>query len=275
LGVSEKPKRSPDWDKGFKHLSGVQRYCSNYIATWSSQAIPVDRIWCDVLFIRSVVAIKSVLVLVHHDAVDDAAIIVRTIFEIEFQLGAIKSDRQIAVRLIQGSEGARLKRLKGFRDSKRPLPEGMTAEEIDRQLEAAGRTGGELKKKFLAEQAKLENVYSTFYSALSDIAHVSPVGLRHYVEELGEVKEGAPRNVRINSSGSLFSPEYVMVLASATQLNILGIIREMRADPVDQELQDLQVENGQIIESVLPKASQREGGPGLLDDPPSPQTSSG
>jgi hypothetical protein len=31
----------------------------------------------------------------------------------------------------------------------------------------------------LAEQAQLENEYSTFYSILSDIAHVSPVGLRH------------------------------------------------------------------------------------------------
>jgi hypothetical protein len=117
--VSKKPKRSPDWDKGFKHLSGVQRYCGNYIASWGSQAIPIDRIWCDVLFLRSVVSLKSVLVLIHNHAVDDAGIIVRTIFEIEFQLGAIKNDRQIAVRLIQSSEGARLKRLKRFRDFKR------------------------------------------------------------------------------------------------------------------------------------------------------------
>jgi hypothetical protein len=253
--VSDKPKRSPDWSKGFKHLSGVQRHCSNYIASWGSQAIPINMIWCDVLFLRSVVALKSVLVLIHHDMVDDAAIIIRTILEIEFQLGAIKSDRKIAVRLIQGAEGARLKRLKGFRGSNRPLPEGMTAEEIDRQLEAAGKTGGELKKRFLAEQAKLEKEYCTFYSALSDVAHVSPVGLRHYIEELSEVKEGSPRSFRMNSSGSLFSPEFVMVLASATQLNILGIIREMRADQGDQELQDLLVENGQIIGSVQTRTS--------------------
>jgi hypothetical protein len=59
----------------------------------------------------------------------------------------------------------------------------------------------------------------------------------------------------MNSSGSLFSPEFVMVLASATQLNILGIIREMRADQGDQELQDLLVENGQIIGSVQTRTS--------------------
>ena len=133
--MCKKPNRSADWRRGFKHLSSVQRYCSNYIASWGSQAIPIDRIWCDVLFMRSVVALKSVLVLIHHDAVDDAAIIVRTLFEIEFQLGAIKSDREIAVRLIQASEAARLKRLKRFNDSGRPLPQGMTEEEIKRQLE--------------------------------------------------------------------------------------------------------------------------------------------
>jgi Family of unknown function (DUF5677) len=194
---------------------------------------------------RSVVALKSVLILIHNDAVDDAGIIVRTIFEIEFQLGAIKNDRQIAVRLVQDAEGARLKRLKRFRDSKRPLPEGMTAEGIDRQLEEAKGIAKELKKKFLAEQAKLENEYNIFYSALSDISHVSPVGLRHYLEE-GD----APGSYRINSSGSLFSPQLVMALASATELNILLIIREMRAAPDDQELQALLLEDGQIIDSV-------------------------
>jgi hypothetical protein len=62
-GCARSQRRSPEWMRGFKHLSGVQRYCSNYIASWGSQAIPVDRIWCEVLFIRSVVALKSVLVL--------------------------------------------------------------------------------------------------------------------------------------------------------------------------------------------------------------------
>lgn len=248
--MGENLNRCAEWVRGFKHLSAVQRYCSSYIASWGPQTIPIDRIWCDALFMRSVIALHSVLVLIHNNAVDDAAIIVRTMLEIEFQLGAIKNDRQIAVRLLQGAEGARLKRLRRFHDSKRPLPEGMTEEEIDRQLKEAKELSKELTKRFLAEQANLENEYNTFYSALSDIAHVSPVGLRHYVEDLGEAKEGAPLNVRINSSGSLLSPEYVMVLASATQLNILGIIREMRADPVDQELQNLLMENGQIIESI-------------------------
>src|SRR5271165_226173 len=35
--MCEKPKRSPEWMRRFKYLSGVQRYCSNYIASWGSQ----------------------------------------------------------------------------------------------------------------------------------------------------------------------------------------------------------------------------------------------
>ena len=43
------PKKSPDWERGFKHLSCVQRYCSSYIASWGPTAIPLDRIWENVL----------------------------------------------------------------------------------------------------------------------------------------------------------------------------------------------------------------------------------
>jgi hypothetical protein len=203
------------------------------------------------LFIRSVVATKSILILILHDAVDDAAIILRTIFEIEFQLGAIKSDREIAVRLIQASEAGRLKRLKRFFDSGRPLPEGMTEEEINRQLEQAKETGKELQKIFLAKAANLENEYRIFYSALSDAAHVSPVGLRHYLEE-GD----APGSYRTNSSRSLFSPELVMALAGATELETLKIVKQIRGDAGDEKLEALALENGQIIDAVRQQAFQ-------------------
>jgi hypothetical protein len=41
-----------------------------------------------------------------------------------------------------------------------------------------------------------------------------------------------------------------MALASSTQLEIIKIIRKIRADPVDEEFQTLQLENGRIIYSV-------------------------
>jgi hypothetical protein len=63
----------PIGKRGSSILSDVQRYCSEYVASWGPQAIPVDRIWCDVLFLRSIVAVKSALILIHHDAVEDAA----------------------------------------------------------------------------------------------------------------------------------------------------------------------------------------------------------
>jgi hypothetical protein len=57
----------------------------------------------------------------------------------------------------------------------------------------------------------------------------------------------------------LFDSELIVALASATQLNILDIIGEMCADPVVQELQDLRMENGQIIESVRQKGVRQAG----------------
>jgi hypothetical protein len=202
--------------------------------------IPVDRIWCGVLFMRSVVALRSVLVLIDHDAVDDAAITVRTIFEIEFQLGAIKKNPEIAIQLLGWAEVARLKRLKY-----RPLPEGMTSEELERKLREAREFGKKLTQETLAQTADRNKKYRTFYSALSEIAHASPIGLRRYV-----VEDDMPESSRVGPSESLYSPELVMALASSTQLELLKIVREMRADPADQELEALLLENGQIIDSV-------------------------
>jgi hypothetical protein len=218
----------------------VQRYCRDYISSWGPQATQVDMVWCHVLFMRSVAALRSTLVLIDHDAVDDAAIIVRAMFEIEFQLGAIKKDRKIAIQLIGWAEVARLTRLKN-----RPLPEGMTSEEVERKLGEAREFGKKLTKEALAQKADLNKEYRSFYSPLCEIAHTSPVGLRHYT-----VEGDAPGSLRVCPNGSLYSPEMVMALASSTELEILSIIREMRADPVDQEFQDLLLEDEQIIGAV-------------------------
>jgi hypothetical protein len=123
----------------------------------------------------------------------------------------------------------------------------MTSEELDRQLVEAREFGKKLTKEALAQKADRNKEYRNFYSALSEIAHTSPVGLRHYISE-GDT----PGSVRVAPHGSLYSPELVMALASSTQLEALKIIREMRAeaDPVDQELQALVLEDGQIIDSV-------------------------
>jgi hypothetical protein len=167
-------------------------------------------------------------------------------FEIEFQLGAIKKDRKSAIQLIGWAEVARLTRLKN-----RPLPEGMTSEELEWQLGEAREFGKKLTKEALAQKADRNKEYRTFYSALSEIAHTSPVGLRHYT-----VEGDTPGSFRVGPSGSLYSPELVLTLASSTQLEVLKIIRGMRADPVDQKLQTLLLENGQIIDTVRQQAFQ-------------------
>ena len=100
-------------------------------------------------------------------------------------------------------------------------------------------------KQALAQKSDRNKEYRNFCSPLSEIVHSSAVGLRHYVVE-GDM----PGSFRLNPSGSLYNPELLMALASSTQLEIIKIIREIRADPVDEEFQTLQLENGRIIYSV-------------------------
>jgi len=53
----------------------------------------------------------------------------------------------------------------------------MTSEELERQLGEAREFGKKLTKEALAQKADRNKEYRTFYSALSEIAHNSPVGL--------------------------------------------------------------------------------------------------
>jgi hypothetical protein len=240
-------KRSPEWQRGFNHLCNIDRFCRDYRTSWQGGPTPLPRLWCEVLFLRSLAALNSVAVLVRNDCIDDAAIIVRSLFEIEFQIGAIKKDSQVAAQLIGTTEVGRLKRLKNLSKAKGTLPEGMTAIELDQKLEEARKFSKKLTQEALAAKANRDKEYDRFYRTLSEIAHASAIGLRHFVVE-------GPDGVLINSNSGLFSPELVMALACATQLEILNIIREMRKDRNDQKkFESLVLENGEIICSVHSK----------------------
>jgi hypothetical protein len=245
-GVCNKPKRSPNWRTGFKHLSDVQRYCRNYGASWRNGPTPLARVWCESLFIRAVAAINSVAVLIDHNCVDDAAIIVRTLFEIEFQIGAIKKDPNVAAQLIGWTEVERLARLKNFsKVDGIAMPEGMSANELEQKLEEARKFAKKLTKEALANLADRKKEYERFYRTLCEIAHASALGLRHYFQEAG------PGNLFIKSDGSLYSAELVMALASATLLEILNFVRDLRGDRIDAELQSLLMEHENIIGEIL------------------------
>jgi hypothetical protein len=201
-------------------------------------------------YLRSVVAVESVLVLIERGLVDDAAVIERTLFEIELQLGAIKNEPQLAGVLIQRTDWHRLRRMKAVIEYKRPLPGGVTAEAFSAELEKLGAAGipSDVKKRYLAEKADLLHEYDTLYSLLSDIAHVSPMGLSHYIKQ-----DRHSAKYRFNSGESLLTPEYVMVLAAATQLNILELVVEVLKDTPPHEGSILRQENGTLIHNIKTK----------------------
>ncbi|MBV8279555.1 MAG: hypothetical protein JO170_30420 [Verrucomicrobia bacterium] len=89
----------------------------------------------------------------------------------------------------------------------RPLPQGVTQEAMAAELQKLRQTEipADVKKRHLAKKADLLYEYDTLYSLLSDIAHVSPMGLSHYIRQDPESKK-----YRFNSTGSLLSPEYAM-----------------------------------------------------------------
>ena len=115
-----------DWLQGFQHLLDVCHLCEEYKKSLGLRESDVSGIWSAALFLRSVVALDAVTVLVESDLNDDAAIIIRTMFEIESQLGAIKEQPELATRLIQQTERDRLKRIEAMIESKRELPEGVS-----------------------------------------------------------------------------------------------------------------------------------------------------
>src|SRR5260370_25958137 len=143
-------------------------------------------IWSVSLFLRSIAALNAVILLIKFRFYDDAAIVIRTMFEIELQLRAIKAEPEIATRLVQGTETHREKRLKALIKRGKERPGGITKEEIAEQivLIRAADIPGDIQKRQLAE--KLEDPellyeYDTIYSLLSDIAHASPTGSANYL----------------------------------------------------------------------------------------------
>jgi hypothetical protein len=56
---SKNASPSADWDRGSRHLLEVQAHCAKYVASWGAKAMPVDRVWCDVVFILRIRALEQ------------------------------------------------------------------------------------------------------------------------------------------------------------------------------------------------------------------------
>lgn len=83
---------------------------------------------------------------------------------------------------------------------------------------------------------------------LSEVAHVSPVGLANYLE-----KDASTGIIKLKPNTSLFSPGYLMALAAATQLNVLDFVTAILGDP--SPTQELRKQNGAILSEINAKGT--------------------
>ena len=149
-------KPSAEWQNGLQHLLAVIDLSQDYTKSLAPCSSEISGIWSASLFLRSVVAMNAVLVLIKFGLNDDAAIIIRTIFEIELQLGAIKEQPDLAAQLVQRAEAFRCGRLKAFINAiteGREMPEGITKEAMTErrdQIRAAIKNGLLEKKRTLS-----------------------------------------------------------------------------------------------------------------------------
>jgi hypothetical protein len=69
--------------------------------------------------------------------------------------------------------------------------------------------------------------------------------LAHYLE-----KDAASGKIRLNPNGSLLSPEYLIGLAGATQLNIVDLVVGILKDTPPPKVEELRQQNGAILYKI-------------------------
>jgi Family of unknown function (DUF5677) len=246
--ASNSQPQDPELQGYFKHLLEVLEICQDYNKSMGKRKSDYSAIWAATVFLRSIGVLNSTVFLIKVGAYDDAAIFIRTLFEIELQLSAIKAEPELAKRLVTDTEKHREKRLEAIGQRGNELPGGVTQEAVAAELAEikAANIPGAIQKRQLAEKSKdpqLVYAYDTIYSLLSDIAHVSPMGLANYLQK--DVSTGI---IKLNPNTSLFSPGYLMALAAATQLNVLDLVAAILGDP--SPTQKLRKENGAILSEI-------------------------
>ena len=246
--ASNSQPQDPELQGYFKHLLEVLEICQDYNKSIGKRNSDYSAVWGATVFLRSIGALNSTVLLIKVGAYDDAAILIRTLFEIELQLGAIKAEPEVAKQLVTGTEKHREKRLKAIGRRGNELPGGVTQEAVAAEITEikSANIPPEIQKRQLAEKSKdpqLVYAYDTIYSLLSDVAHVSPMGLANYLQ-----RDASTGIIKLNPNTSLFSPGYLMALAAATQLNVLDLVTAILGDP--SPTQELRKQNGAILSEI-------------------------
>jgi hypothetical protein len=91
----EESRADAEWQNNLQHLLDLCDLCVDYNKSLGPRSSDISGIWSASLFLRSIPALNAVIVLVKFRLNDDAAIIIRTMFEIELQLVSCPIDNFI------------------------------------------------------------------------------------------------------------------------------------------------------------------------------------
>jgi len=146
----------------------------------------VRKIYPTALLLRVWTASQAIRSLLRDGFNDDAFAGVRTMLEIEFQLSAISKKPELTKQLVRENEHYRGRRLQNLLKHKIKLPDEFQESEIEveiQRIEAEQKALGAkpLTKREIAKVGECLTDFETIYSYLSDIVHVSPMGLAEYV----------------------------------------------------------------------------------------------
>lgn len=156
----------------------------------------VQEILLALLLIRALSAYQGSLLLIERGMLTEAKILLRTLLEILFRIGAISKSREIAQAYVLEDEKHRKKFLNKFKLLSDSVKEAHGNPELDDLLNTlnqniAERDIKELQTQWFAKKAGLDDYYNSAYSLFSLSVHANVRGLEELVtaDEEGNVKE--------------------------------------------------------------------------------------
>lgn len=156
----------------------------------------VQEILLALLLVRALSAYQGSLLLIERGMLTEAKILLRTLLEILFRVGAISKSREIAQAYVLEDEQHRKKFINKFKQLSDSVKEAQGNPELDDLLKTlnqniAERDIKELKTWWFANKAGLDDFYNSAYSLFSLSVHANVRNLEELVvaDEKGNIKE--------------------------------------------------------------------------------------
>jgi hypothetical protein len=210
-----------DYSDLFELLADVHSFCLEYINGLQLSSSEIRTVYPTALLLRSWTASQAAASLLYNGFNDEAFATVRTMLEIEFQLSAIQHEPEITERLVRDNEIYRRRRLKKLLEHKIQLPAEFQREDVEaeiQRIELEQAMNPPLTKSEVAKSGKCIKDYDTLYSYLSDVDHVSPLGLAEYVE-----LDSSTKIATLCYGTSPFPIYYAFLWTSSIQLKSLAL----------------------------------------------------